>query len=188
MEDEEKDMGAEELVKHSLLEKAEISLVLDTYDDIFSDFDPRPYSQRALSDDFLVESKRAARDKDGTFDLNFMIPKEKRRMDYELVIKRRLREHFRKHSTMIRNEISNIKKQGIIWVVLGILLLIFATAVTYYHNGNIFWDLLLVSLEPAGWFLFWIGGEKIVYERREKYPELEFYDKMSRCEIGFHTY
>ncbi|MBI2151367.1 hypothetical protein HYU21_01420, partial [Candidatus Woesearchaeota archaeon] len=30
-----------------------ISLVLDSYDDIFSDFDPRDYSEKALSEDFL---------------------------------------------------------------------------------------------------------------------------------------
>ena len=87
-----------------------------------------------------------------------------------------------------RQEISRIKKQGVVWAILGLLLLIFATMVTYYHNGSIIWDLLLISLEPAGWFLFWIGGEKLVYEVRDKYPELEFYDKMTRCEISFHTY
>ena len=36
-----------------IIDKAQVSLVLDTYDDIFSDFDPRPYDQRALSGDFL---------------------------------------------------------------------------------------------------------------------------------------
>ena len=38
-----------------LLQQSEISLLLDSYDDIFSDFDPRPYNQRALSQDFLAE-------------------------------------------------------------------------------------------------------------------------------------
>ena len=187
MEDE-KEISAEELVKQNLLEKAEISLVLDTYDDIFSDFDPRPFGQRALSDDFLIEAKKAAMDKDGNLELSFMIPRERRRMDHELVIKRRLREHFRKHYGILRDEVNGIKRQGIIWMLIGLLLLISATAVTYYHNDSIFWDLLLVSLEPAGWFLFWIGGEKIVYERRDKYPELEFYEKMTRCEISFHAF
>ena len=47
-----------------LLGLSNISLSLNSYDDIFSGFDPRPYSQRALSDDFLAESKRASRDKE----------------------------------------------------------------------------------------------------------------------------
>ena len=38
-------------------EKAEVGLRLEKYDDIFSDFDVRPYSARALSVDFLEEIK-----------------------------------------------------------------------------------------------------------------------------------
>ena len=45
-----------------LLEKTQISLWLDDYADIFSDFDPRPFSQRALSDDFLNEAKKVVRE------------------------------------------------------------------------------------------------------------------------------
>ena len=46
------------------LREGNISLILDSYNDMFSDFDPRSFSERALSDDFLSECKRAARDKD----------------------------------------------------------------------------------------------------------------------------
>ena len=42
---------------------SEIPLWLDNYNDLFSDFDPRHYSNRALSQDFLEELKRASRDK-----------------------------------------------------------------------------------------------------------------------------
>src|SRR5690349_704077 len=46
----------------ALLIKSELSIWLDTYDDIFSDFDPRPLNERALSDDFLSEARKMARD------------------------------------------------------------------------------------------------------------------------------
>ena len=55
MEIFKKEMSDEE--KQKILEMSEISLILDTYDDMFSSFDPRPYSQRALSEDFLSEAK-----------------------------------------------------------------------------------------------------------------------------------
>ena len=41
--------------KHSLLKLAEISILLDSYDSIFYDFDLSPYSERTLSDDWLLE-------------------------------------------------------------------------------------------------------------------------------------
>ena len=58
----------------SIMDNAEISLILDTYDDIFSDFDPRPYNERALSEDFLIEARKAARDKNTGIELHFLIP------------------------------------------------------------------------------------------------------------------
>ena len=52
-----------------------VSLWLDTYEDIFSDFDPHPYGQRALSEDFLAEARRAVRDRrDEVPELRFLVP------------------------------------------------------------------------------------------------------------------
>ena len=74
-----------ELAKQELLAQGSISLLLDSYDDIFSDFDPRPFTHRAVSDDFLIEAKRAALDKDGTLELRFLIPRQHRKSDTETI-------------------------------------------------------------------------------------------------------
>jgi len=42
----------------------DITLLLDSYNDIFSSFDPRPYSEKSLSDDLIIECKKAAIDKE----------------------------------------------------------------------------------------------------------------------------
>ncbi len=82
--------------KEKLLRMSEISLWLDHYDDIFSNFDPRPYSQKALSDDFLLETKRASRDKvSGQIELKFLVKAEMRNKKQENLIRRRLKEHFK---------------------------------------------------------------------------------------------
>lgn len=41
--------------------RAEISIWLDSYNDIFSDFDSRPISLRSLSDDFITQVKKTQR-------------------------------------------------------------------------------------------------------------------------------
>ena len=70
----------------------EITIQLDTYDDIFSDFDPRPYSSRALSEDFIKEIKRHyMEDKRGRFEVHFTIPASERNIGDEGLIKKRLR-------------------------------------------------------------------------------------------------
>ena len=104
-EDEGSELKEEIYVKGSLLAESEISLILDSYDDIFSDFDPRHFSERALSDDFLIEAKKAARDKAGVYELRFLVPKQQRNFEHEHLIRMRLKEHFKKHYRKIQHKI-----------------------------------------------------------------------------------
>src|SRR3989338_253090 len=86
----------------------EITLQLDTYDDIFSDFDPRPYAKRELSEDFLKEiQRRYLEDNRGGFEVLFTLPSQVRDTAGEALIKKRLRAHF---SFMMKNESDSIKK------------------------------------------------------------------------------
>jgi len=185
---ENSELAEEENLKQHLLEKAEISLLLDRYEDIFSDFDPRPFINRALSDDFLIEAKKAARDKEETLDLSFMIPKHKRNFEHEVLIKRRLRDHFKKHALLIEDEIGKIKKTGLLMISSGIFFIFLGAYTNFYLNKSLFTSFLIVLLEPAGWFTFWEGLNLHLFESKKKKPDLEFYHKMTRCEISFHSY
>ena len=184
---EEEERVAEEEKTKNLLAKAEISVLLDTYDDIFSDFDPRPFISRALSDDFLIEAKKATKDKQGTFNLSFMIPKKLRNFEHELLIRRRLRDHFKKNALLLGNEIHRIKVKGIFMAIAGIVMIMIASFL-FSLEDVWFIHLLIVILEPAGWFTAWTGFYEIYYKGKELKPDLEFYNKMTRCEISFHTY
>jgi hypothetical protein len=176
--------------KQQLLQMSEISLWLDTYDDIFSDFDPRPYSQRGLSQDFLGEAQRASRDKaSGEIELKLLIPASKRSVGQEIMIRKRLREHFRKHLNLVRREFKKTIRRGFLFTVFGILLMFIATYVLFEYSGaSLFTSFLIVFLEPAGWFLFWTGLDLIMFESKKIKPDLEFYEKMSKCEIRFLSY
>ncbi|MCL5101579.1 MAG: hypothetical protein M1348_03140, partial [Candidatus Parvarchaeota archaeon] len=124
----------------SILNKMEVSLILDTYDDIFSDFDPRPYSERSLSEDFLSEAKRATRDKGEGVELRFLIPKVTRSLSHEELIKQRLKEHFRRHYKSAKKAILAYKQQALLLILIGIILglvdaLTLSTPVTFDLNA-----------------------------------------------------
>lgn len=175
--------------RKELLKESEISLVIDTYDDIFSDFDPRPYSQRALSQDFLDEAKRASRDKKyEKIQLKFLAPRHIRKAGEEAVIKKRLKDHFGKHTIEYKKERRSIIKEGLFFLSLGIIFMSITTVILVQQNKGYWTTLVSVVLEPGGWFLFWEGLYLIVFEARRKTPELEFYKKMSRAEISFSNY
>lgn len=168
--------------------KSKISLQLSSYDSIFSDFDPRPTSERALSDDFLSEAKKASIDKEENIELSFLIPRSQRRSSEEAIIKKRLKEHFKKHFKIITLEKQKIRKEGFFLCIIGIILMLIATFVIYSGKKTLLYSFLIVLLEPSGWFSFWEGLHSIVFKPREKNPELNFYKKMSLSLISFESY
>lgn len=177
----------EELKK--LLEKAHVSLLLDSYDAIFSDFDPRPYAERALSDDFLVEVKRAVREANtGALEMRFLIPKHLKNTHEEVVIKERLHHYFLKQVHFAEKNGQGIMKKGIGMAVIGFVLLFVSTYLSHQLAPSLFVDFLKVLMEPAGWFTIWYGFDRIFYDAKSLRPELAFYQKMSKAEVHFDVY
>ena len=178
-----------ELNKEQLLKMSEIGLWLDTYDDLFSDFDPRPYNERSISVDFLDEIKRASRDKvSGALELKFLIPKDMRKIDIEVHIKKRLRDHFKKHYESLENEKKNITKKGLFIAGCGFASMFLAVLVKSYLTKELLKIALSTLLEPAGWFAMFFGLETAFGSSKEKNAELEFYHKMHAAEISFISY
>jgi len=165
----------------------EIVLSLAEYNDLFSDFDLRHYSHRTLSDDFLIELKKASRDKEKKFSLQLLMPKSKRNVKDEGVIKKRLREHFKKHYEILRKEKNKVFWQGALFILFGILLMSIASYFVYYKEQYNFFmiSLLVVILEPGSWFLFWEGLNLLLFESKKQSPDLQFYEKMNHSKINF---
>lgn len=166
------------------------TLALDDYDDIFSDFDPRPYSIRSLSDDFLNESRKATKDNDGKVELLLLIPKNKRSSHQEHIIKKRLREHFSRHAKIEQGVVKKIMTQGLLFVFLGTLIMFFNTYFIFSGLVEKYFVLSFISvwIETPGWFLIWEGLGTMVFKSKTKIPEAEFYTKMSNCDINFMSY
>ena len=179
----------EKAEKHKLLHVAEISLMLDKYDDIYSDFDPRPYTERAISYDFLDEMKRASRDMpSGRIELKLMIPKHERSLAKENFVRKRLHAHFKKHHSRLHDEINKLRIHGILIAAIGFVLMGIALFITDLNLSTRIANLVLVIIEPSGWFAMWFGLDKIFYTAGEKKSDMKFYDKMSKCDITFTPY
>src|SRR4051812_10842504 len=83
--------------KTRLLSKSELSIWLDNYDDIFSSFDSRPVAERTLSDDFITEARKMAREKvSGHIELKLLMPAKARHKATEEAIIKSLHERFRR--------------------------------------------------------------------------------------------
>ena len=177
------------LKEDQVLQESKISIILNNYDDIFSDFDPRHYSQRALSHDFLPEIKRAAQDQtSGVVELRLLIPENQRKVSTEAVIKQRLREHFRRHNALLGKELTKVRALGFLMVFVGAILGIIATILYDIVEKGFLLKFILILMEPASWFSIWEGANHIFFEAKETKSEFEFYKKMAKSEITFQPY
>ncbi|MDD5133127.1 MAG: hypothetical protein PHD81_02630 [Candidatus Nanoarchaeia archaeon] len=178
-----------EKVYEYTLREGNISLVLDSYGDLFSGFDPRAYSERSLSTDFLTECKRASIDKpEEGLELRLLIPKQKRSLEHEAKIRRRLKEHFDHHFKEKENEIKEVKKEGIIWFIAGIILMLISVTFLHSSGPSFLEKLMFIIFEPAGWFFVWEGLSKEFIKSKENKPEYIFYRKMKNAKISFFSY
>ncbi len=172
--------------KEAEMREGNISLILDSYNDIFSDFDPRPYSERSISDDFLRECKNAARHKGEKVELRLLVPRQKRISEDELKIKKRLKNHFQNHFNEEHIELKKTRITGLIWAFIGFLLM--AAATFLYKRQELVFNFLFIITEPAGWFMFWEGLVKALIDPQEKIPNYHFYRKMRNVTIVFLSY
>jgi hypothetical protein len=163
-----------------------LGLWLDTYDDIFSDFDPRPYLKRQISDDFIYEIKKRIRETPkGFFEIAFYLEKEKRNPKIESIIKKRIREYFERELKIITEK--NIKKQErwAKYFLFGVIVLVISTIAGIEVNDR---AIIIISnlLLPLGWFSIWNSLDYFLNIKPKEFEELEFYKKLKKCEFSFY--
>jgi hypothetical protein len=165
-----------------------VSLWIDVYDDLFSDFDPRPYSNRNLSDDFLAEVQKMLRENESVVtEFELLVPGKERDLKTETIIVKRLHDHFRKTHQYLRKQLSSRRRKGGMWFILGLFMMLTASYISSLRTESFPFHLLLVLLEPAGWYLCWMGLDAVFKSERTRDAKLLFYTRMQRCKILFRT-
>ncbi len=167
---------------------SEISFWLNEYDDLFSDFDHRPHSHRAISDDFLTEAKRFSWEKtSGNIELRFFIPGSKRQKSLEHVIRKRLHDHFKSRYAFLKKEKQKALRRAILLTSAGVAFMVGASYISIKSGSRTWFHILRIILEPGGWFMTWFGLEALFFTPVHQETNWEFYRKMSNCEIVFNN-
>jgi hypothetical protein len=166
--------------------KREVSIWLDSYDDIFSDFDPRPYSERTLSDDFISELKKVCRE--DIFEvgqLRLLIPEKQHNEQFEHTITNRLHSYFKHSNTFLSGQIKRTRRQAVLITMAGMVLILAASYISVIQEQKIWLRILLVLFEPSGWFFTWTGLDNLFFASRRKRTELDFYSKIAKAKVVF---
>lgn len=166
-----------------------ITLWIDSYSDIFSDFDPRPFSERAVSDDFIMQVKRVSRESSVKVNiLKLLVPEGTQKDEYEKVIRKRLQSYFQNIALHLKEESTRIMRKGFVFAAFGILLMVMATYISFLQLSGFTFKLLLALFEPGGWFLLWTGLDLMISDSWSKKSEKSFFDRFENVHVEFSSY
>jgi hypothetical protein len=157
-------------------------IALDSYDDIFDDFDPQAYIERNISADFLDalgNRIRKVNTKERT-GITLTLPYYKRVMKDERIIKERLSEYFWNMARYWTDKESEIRNYSIGMMLAG--LIIFSIGQFIIHNYAQFFDEFIVI--PA-WFLTFSGLDKYLVEKPKMTSKRRFYEALSGAKVSF---
>lgn len=166
----------------SLSEALQIAqIALDTYDDLFSDFDPSPFETRILSDDFLRELKRryAERGK-GEFVINFTLPKATRSYKTESLIKKRIRDYFKTKLKTVDKARKEGMNNGLLRFTAGLAISLGILIVPELETVP-----LVTLLSVLTWFLLWTGYDNLLAASQKLRKKKSFYEKFLKADYRF---
>ncbi|HET6991232.1 MAG TPA: hypothetical protein VFJ43_07915, partial [Bacteroidia bacterium] len=171
-------------VRHSLLRN--LNIWIDSYDDLFSDFDSRHFSERAISDDFLREMNKLTEEKEELIKtLHFQIPAKLRDEKTEAIIIDRLSNDFQREYQRFANELNSNRRRGFFMAIFGFACLISTVILTSADVNKLWQNSLKILFEPAGWFLIWSGFEKMFFGGEPVKRKRDFYARLEKCKIEF---
>ncbi len=152
-----------------------VIIALDDYEDIFDDFDIRPYSQRSISTDFIEELHRrfnAVECNKPTLILT--LPKKNRIKKDEKIIKKRLIEFFNAKFRYYQVKLKSTWLRIFTFILLGVLSLILSLYVEHYSIALS--DYLFIGV----YFFTWEGLDTFIYS----YPRIEKKLRIYKCVSG----
>lgn len=163
----------------------EINIAIETYSDIFSDFDNRDFKVRALSKDFLEELHVRLRRIGAKTELKivFQIPASRRDRESERLIIERLRGFYIERRTHYERESRIARMRAVVYVSIGLLLMAAADLlVKRFTESSLFNDFLLIP----SWFFVWSGFD-ILAKRGETRGKKKYYDALALSATEFES-
>ncbi len=161
----------------------EIAIAIDSWDDVFSDFDPRPLTDRTLSEDFLNELKRRyVESTPGNYSITIFAPLNMKDEKSEKIVISRLKKYFKYGANTKLKEMQMERFHGTLLCLFGFISLAIVTFTAASKLIPLTKDLIALFFEPIGWFSFWEGLCKVSDSRN---PEGAFFERLAKADFKF---
>ena len=167
-------------------DKIELKLWLDSYDDIYSNFDSRNYLKRRVSADFMSELRRETAEAiKMPHVLMLLLPDSRRIERTEEEIKSSLHRYFTDLYQLNQALCRKRLNRGLLTLIIGSIVMFLNAWVTFTYYPHFIAVSMKVLLEPAGWFLIWAAFDFLFYDYARIKKDRNFYRELSEMSIHF---
>jgi len=159
----------------------ETTITLEGYNDIFDDFDPRPFNERSISADFVNLLQERIRKVDFSTHMTIVLtlPKRDRVEREERIIEKRLKDHFRGGTAAWKDRGRELVLESMKYIVIGLAIYVAGGLLNSYVPA-----LRQYMLIPA-WFLTWRAVELLILDYPKTTAKRQFYTYMGNSMITF---
>ena len=163
-----------------------LRLWLDSYNDLYSDFDSRHFGRRRISEDFMLELRQAMTGEyTASKELVLLLPTTERKPEAEKQIIERLTTYFSNQFKDAQSTHNKKVRAGWILIVSGLAIMVINAWISLqYPEQNVIMASRVV-LEPAGWFMMWTGLDILFTDRKVLRKEMLLFRSLAGMKIQF---
>jgi hypothetical protein len=161
----------------------EIIISLESYDDIFDDFDVREFGIRSISADFVnvINSRIRRRDFGKEIMLTLTLPSGRRSKPEEKRICGRIKEHFAKSTSWWAKKEGDEARNGIFFMLAGIAVYMAGGLLVPQESMHALRQYLLIP----SWFLVWHSLDLLIVNVPKIGDRKQFNRYMEKARIAF---
>ena len=168
-----------------------IDIALDSYTDIFNEYDPSPFKKRDLNPELLDYLEDCSTDIPLKYPIviQFNLPKENHDLMKETKIKDGFKSYYSFLSFSAEKEYKKLIIQNIYNVLISIFLLLAGLTLEFYFSNIdfLFTSILSNVIVIGGWVFMWQAITMIVFERKSYKEKYLKYKRFTKAPIKFNA-
>jgi hypothetical protein len=182
----------EDVSKSITFREANMTLIIDSYDTIFNQYDEREYETRAFSSDFVSECERRMHPSANlkASDIRIAVPRDKYNPILEQLIQKRMLTEYNAQLAEYKFESIKMQALGIFFAMVGVLMIgsygyleeTFSTIVGPWFG------IVLECLDPIAWYAIWVGIDIVLFQRPDRLEQWQRHLQLSNANIIFKLY
>ena len=165
-----------------------VEIALDSYSDIFNEYDPSPYRKKDVDPDLMNYLNECSSDIPLNYPiaLQFNIPKEKFDRIEEKRVKNGFQSYYSFLSFLAFKEYKKLIRQSIWNVLVATILISLAIIIELFRSPDILLSVLSTCITIGGWVFLWQAITMFVFERNKYKNKFLSYKRFSEAIIAFH--